>query len=365
MISQQVNNGVSIQSLQSGLVSFHGRTGVYRALSGISKGLVGAESASASAGSNSSASLEATGSVSNLLGTNSSNASSSADNLTRANENRLNNSFNPLDPEGNANREIDCSFSAISDYSRDWTESLLSVYRDENSSNSATLQNYLNSCSSVYGDFVPTQAGQFSQYYQNLTGAKPGCGFDPGAYSQSCPTCGSSLSGSKPGSVSYFQSTLPSLNNTEMSLPPAGSIGSKNGLGDDFDIFGTNSIAYEGLASLYQNDFVNFDNQSFGLTDSVPSFDTSAYMQQIQEMYSEGYASMASDYMAACGLDSNSTYDINSYLQDAQTTAMSTSQLIEKYNSQMTDGILSSSELQAMYEKAVSANGVFAGSFLA
>ncbi|MGM9992378.1 MAG: hypothetical protein ACI376_05970 [Candidatus Bruticola sp.] len=365
MISQQVNNGISIQSLQSGQVSFQGKTGVTQALSGISKGLVGAESASASTGSNSSASLEATSSVSNLLGVNSSDTASSTDNITRANENRQANSFNPLDPEGNANRDIDGSFSGISDYSRDWLESVFSVYRDENSGQSVALQNYLNSCNSVLSDFVPTKVDLFSQQYQNLTGIKPGNGFDPSVSSQSCPMCGSSLSNSKPGSVAYFQSTAPTFSNVEMFLPPAGSFGSKNIVNGDLDVFGANSIAYEGLASLYQNSFTNINNQSGGVSESIPGFDASAYMQQIQDMYGEGYTSMASDYMEACGLSSISTDDINAYMQEVRTAAMSTSQLVEKYNAQMTDGILSDSELQAMYEKAVSANGVFASSFLA
>ena len=130
---------------------------------------------------------------------------------------------------------------------------------------------------------------------------------------------------------------------------------------DSFSVFTDNSIAYEGLTSLYQNGTIADGTKLSDNSAVVPEFDYSEYMQQVQNMYGQGYDSMISDYMSACGLNDAPSIspDVMS-VQNLQSTAMSTNELVVKYNSEMTDGILSLSELKAMYEKALSANGISA-----
>lgn len=394
MISQQVNNSVNIQSVQSAQVSGGANVSATKALSGVTKGLIGSVSASSVSGS--SAGVEATGSVSNLLG--SSSTSQSEATFTRPAQmqqqlqERNEAAFSLKDPQGAANYSIELkgdNYESISEYASAWTKKAANAAL---AGTSVTANGQDPTAVRSMTDFAMTPEAA-TQYYKDVIGIKT-YGSMPSQNVQTCaPSCfqdgsllasmdkwnaqvrtnlaskntlSSTLTGSKnstSGLTSYFQNTTPSVSDQKNAFNDyryssmLSSLDSK----DSFSVFTDNSIAYEGLTSLYQNGTIADGTKLSDNSAVVPEFDYSEYMQQVQNMYGQGYDSMISDYMSACGLNDapGISPDVMS-VQNLQSAAMSTNELVVKYNSEMTDGILSLSELKAMYEKALSANGISA-----
>ena len=392
MISQQVNNSVNVQSVRSAQVSGGASVSATKALSGVTNGLVGSVSATSSSGS--SAGVEATGSVSNLLGSSSTSQSESAFFTTAQMQQQLQErsdaAFNLKDPQGAANYPIELkgdNYDSISDYASAWTKKAANAAL---AGTSATANGQDPTAVRSLADCVMTPEAA-TQYYRDVIGIKT-YGSMPSQNVQSCaPSClqdgsllasmdkwnaqvrnnlaskntlPSSLTGSKSstsGLTSYFQNTTPSVSDKKNALDDShSSTLSSLGFKDTLYVFNDNSIAYEGLTSLYQNGTIAEGTKLSDNSALVPEFDYSEYMQQVQDMYGQGYDSMISDYVSACGLnDAPSISPDIVAVQNLQSTAMSTNELTVKYNSEMTDGILSLSELKAMYEKAFSAKGAF------
>lgn len=391
MISQQVNNSVNVQSIQSAQVSRGTNVSSTQALSGLTKGLIGSEAASSVSGS--SAGVEAAGSVSNLLGPSPSISQTEAilDAFSQQQQQlqeRVEAAFSFEDPQNVKNhvKIKDGDYGAISDYASAWIQKAVSGFSDGTpATNGQDLATTFN-----LKDLAMTPE-EVTQYYRDVIGIKT-YGYMPSQNIQTCApsflqndsilanierldaqirsnltskgSLSANLTGSKNstnGLTSYFQNVAPSVSSQKNASAGydyssmLSSLGSK----DSFSVFTDKSIAYADLTSLYQNGTIASGTKLSDNSALVPEFDYSEYMQQVQDMYSQGYDSMISDYMSACGLsDSSSISSDTVAVQSLQTTAMSTSELVNKYNSEMTDGILSLSELQAMYEKALSANGV-------
>lgn len=393
MISQQVNNSVNVQSVQSAQFSGGTRVGATKALSGVTRGLIGSEVTSS--GSSSGVGVEAAGSVSNLLGASSASQSEATlatpAQMQQQLQERNDAAFDLKDPQAAANYSIELkgdNYDSISDYASAWTKKFANKAL---AGTSVTANGQDPTAVRSLTDFVMTPESA-TQYYRDVIGIKT-YGSIPSRNFQTCaPSCfrdgsllasmdtwnaqvrsslasrnGSfgSLTGIKTSSglTSYFQRTTPSLSdqkNVFSDYSYSSMLSSLNSKGN-FSVFTDNSIAYEGLTSLYQSGTIANGTKLSDNSAVVPEFDYSKYLQQVQDMYGQGYDSMLSDYMAACGLnDSPSISPDVIAVQNLQSTAMSTNELVVKYNSEMTDGILSLSELQAMYEKALSANGVSA-----
>lgn len=120
-----------------------------------------------------------------------------------------------------------------------------------------------------------------------------------------------------------------------------------------------NTSAYDNLTALYQKGSVSADTKVDDQSQVIPEFDMQAYAQSLQGYYSQAYADLAADYASALSTDITENPGLRQ-IESTQSTAMSTSQLVAKYNMQQTDGLVSLDELKAMYEKAFAVEGASA-----
>lgn len=413
----QIGNIFSTQSAQSAQVTFSGNTGSAQALSNVGSGLVGNSKPMAGSGAAArNSDVKAAGSVSNLLGNKETSKSGVmsrekfAEIRTEADERAP---FNMTDPQGCAGYSIDRdgSYSSMVKYSTDWTNraARYSLGGDSTALGNGSVFAAIDTSSFV---MTPSQA---AANYQSMTGTN--AIFNPAESVQSfipqnftdgtlsaqltasnrtalnnvlgnlysntsidagtkltqtkmptIPFAASSLTSpaSSSGMTSYFQNTAPtgstgafdaSALTDEFTRITNNSMAMGDTFSSDFSFDKLNSMAYENLQQLYAPQTSAASGSS--AKSAVASFDYSNYMQSVQGMYSEGYADMAKDYAAACGLSGNITENEGlTAMNNLQNTAISTDQLVTKYNYEQTDGILSLSELKAMYDKAFSSGDI-------
>lgn len=394
MISQQVNNSVNIQSVQSAQVSGGTNIRATKALGGVTRGLIGVET-SVTSGSGSAAGLQTTGNVSNLLGTNQGESSiATSKPVQQMLQERNEAAFDLKDPLSAANYHVEIkgdNYNSISDYASNWNKKAASAAL---AGTSVTANGQDPTAMRNMTDLMMTP-DQATQYYRDVIGIKtygsnpsknvqvsaPNC-FQDGSFAasmdkwhsqvrdnlsskNSLPSFYTNNATASKGLTSYFQNTTPSVSEHKNVFSDYNSMLTSLESKNSFTAFTDNSIAYEGLAALYQNGTIADTTKLSDNSAVVPEFDYSTYMQQVQDLYGQGYDSMLADCMTACGgMATPSISPDVMAVQNLQTTAMSTNELVVKYNDQMTDGILSLSELKAMYDKAFSANGV-AGALLA
>ena len=405
MISQQINY-IGVQSAQSAQVSFGGHVNSTGALSNVTSGLIGSRTPAAqNGGSWAHTGVELTGSMSNLLGSKPNAAEPATQQASgyestwgqalkdRADQEFINRS--PLDVHAEDYEPQDGSYEAMLAYAEDWTNRGIDMYLGEN----GPWAHYLTPEQTSNGamNFSASRVFADAASYEGLFGQESKFSYYPSCTIQGCNPPILGLDGSV--STTYtatsilttdvtnyypdYTGMLNSIKSGAYKAPEGTSVPGFNEVANPYeavhamdfpemeigyqydsqvDLTDPNNVTNKQLAAFYPELFgdgvlqLSSDNGSKSAVAASSDLGYSDLLAQYNDMIVNGPAGMAGDYLSVFNELADASVE---QLQSPDsftgpTVAMSTSELVQKYNNEMTDGVLSLDEMRAMYDKAFS-----------
>lgn len=370
MISQQINN-FDVQAMNASQMSFTGATNSVRSLSNIGQGLIGSGSAQVGGSGSGSEVAEANvaGTVSNVLGGETSGTKEQEETSNLVGQDGVNRDL--YDPEKAAGHLVsgEAKPTELAEYAEKWVGQFTNYGANDEAlrqfSNLGVTPNDTNmsSFNNFYQDFVGSNPNSpmgnnsivLEAGYQNVLSIN----YSNGTVAYPNLTAGAANS-MKNGATAVanaikqnnqYSSTIRNNVTTAYTQTMGQAHQELNDINSTYSqIYSDNSLAYQNFNNLYQ-----YDATTQSITDidyQAPEFDFSPYMEQLNTLGSMGHTAQASDLeLLFNNYSAANTNLVSSMSNYEQSVAMSTSDLINKYNAQATDGIMSANEIQAQYDK--------------
>ena len=397
MISEQINNSMKVQVPQGSFINGGMGVGSAQSLSNISKGLIGGNSNSifGGLGSSKTAQAEMAGGLSGLLGN--CGESFSMNRVLTGGDRILKNEsekFTWTNPADAVNGHIgDHGVDELSDYGKDFLHNMVGYsfggdYAASFTGTDAAHPSFVTDTIPFTNEFrntvnMPQTYSGGNAFPEDITKAmSDAMTFDPSAFTQTCAPSNFATPAStgvggmenyfNTSAINYFSTPKPNedsavtlLNSYQGAINDMGtsiysqrdSIMSQNPLASQRDplmslVQDGNSLAYSDLADLYNLNGVG--TESF----QVPDLNIDSYLEQTYQSnlaalrQPDAIENYFSDAGTQQGMENLGKFVNMTTGNMGQATAISTDELISKYNSQMTDGILNLNEMKSMYDKA-------------
>lgn len=398
MISEQINNSMKVQVPQGSFINGGIGVGSAQSLSNISKGLIGGNSNNTvgGLGSSKAAQAEVAGGLSGLLGCR--EESYSLNRVLTGGDRILKNEsekFTWTNPADGVNKHIgDHGVDELNDYGKDFLHNMVGYslggdYAASFVGTDAAHPTFATDPIPFTNEFrntvnLPKSPDLGAAFPEDISKAMSNAmTFDPSAFTQTCAPSNFATPAStgvggmenyfNTSAMSYFSTPKPNedsavtlLNSYQGAINDMGTsiysqrdsiMAQRDPLLSQRDplmslVQDGNSLAYSDLADLYNLNGVGTE------TFKVPDLNVDSYLEQT---YASNLAALRqpdaienyfSDAGTKQGMENLGKFVNMTTGNMGQATAISTDELISKYNSQMTDGILNLNEMKSMYDKA-------------
>ncbi|MBQ7501429.1 hypothetical protein IJT93_01755 [bacterium] len=387
MISEQVNNNIRVQVPQGSFVNGGGSIGSAQSLSNISRGLIGGKASQAFGvfGGAKAAQAEVAGGLTGLLG-----CRESLENFNAQSSRNLNDkteTFTWTDPDKSVNWHIgDHGIDELSDYGKDFMHNMVgytyggdtaSAFRGTSADHPAFVTDSLPLTSEFRDKFNIPANSSSNLFPEDISKAMSNAmTFDPSAFTQACAPSNFATPAStgvggmenyfNTSAMNYFSTPKPNedsavtlLHSYQGAIDDMGAsvYSQRDSIMSQRDplmslVQDGNSLAYSDLANLYNLNGVGTE------TFQVPDLNIDSYLEQTYQSnlaalrQPDAIENYFSDAGTQQGFENLGNFVNMTTGNMGQATAISTNELIAKYNSQMTDGILGLDEMKSMYDKA-------------